>query len=51
MKRYCFFAKLDCDKEPINKSFFVSRIAAARYFAAQKKLSLKAFLKIYSVSR
>ena len=48
---YYFYSKLDKTEEPINKIFALSRIKAARYFAARKALDLKAFLAIYGISR
>ena len=48
---YYFYTRLDKTEQPINKIVALSRIKAARYFAACKGLDLKAFLSIYGVSR
>lgn len=50
-KRYYFYRKQDDSKEPIGKSWSPNRLAAAKKFASRKLLSLKTFLKIWSVSR
>lgn len=46
-----FYSKIDKNKEPINWVFNCSRLEAAKYFAAVKRLPLKEFLKIYSISK
>ena len=51
IKHYYFYSKKDGNKEPIAKTPATDRLAAAKYFAAQKELSIKQFLQIYSVSR
>lgn len=51
MKLYSFYLKNDINKESINSSIFISRKAAAIWFSTIKMLSLKEFLKIYSISR
>ena len=51
MKRFSFFSKKDKSKEAISTTKASGRLAAAKYFAAQKKLSLKQFLRIFSISK
>jgi|TARA_R110001599_G_scaffold331061_1_gene545696 hypothetical protein len=51
MKQYNFFTKLDKKKESITTIGAPTRYQAALFFAKQKKLKLKEFLKIYGVSR
>lgn len=51
MKKYYFYSKMDSSKEPIYTISAISRIVAARRFAMGKQMSLKQFLKLYSVSR
>jgi hypothetical protein len=48
---YYFYARLDKTQEPITRIFALSRLKAARHFAARKNLDLKAFLAIYGMSR
>jgi hypothetical protein len=50
-KKIFFYNKLDSKKEPIFSQYFNSRLKAAEYFSKIKKLKLKDFLKIYSISR
>lgn len=50
-KNYYFYSKNDLHQEPIAKTLASNRLAAAKYFAANKGLPLKQFLEIYSVSR
>jgi hypothetical protein len=51
MKRFSFFSKKDKSQEAISTTKASGRLAAAKYFAAQKKLSLKQFLRIFSISK
>jgi len=51
MKRFSFFSKKDKSQEAISTAKASGRLAAAKYFAAQKKLSLKQFLRIFSISK
>jgi len=51
MKKYYFYSKFDSSKEPIYTINAISRMVAARRFAMGKQMSLKQFLKLYSVSR
>jgi len=51
MKSYYFFIRKDINKEPINKTYAISRRYAAEKFAERKNLSLKSFLTVYEVSR
>ena len=48
---YYFYSKADPKQEPINKVIAISRMSAAKYFAARKRLLLKPFLTIYGVSK
>lgn len=50
-RTYYFYARNDWQQEPIAKTIATDRLAAAKYFAAQKDLPLKKFLLIYSISR
>jgi len=50
-KKYYFYDKNSFDQEPIAVVLTSSRLKAAKYFANGKKLPLKSFLKIYSISR
>lgn len=50
-KKYYFYSKNDWHQEPISKTLATDRLAAAKYFAANKGLTLKQFLEIYSISR
>jgi len=51
MKQYNFFTRLDKKEEKITTIGAPTRYQAAVFFAKQKKLKLKEFLKIYGVSR
>lgn len=51
MKKYYFYSKMDSSKEPIFTITATNRMMAARRFAMGKQMSLKEFLKMYSVSR
>jgi hypothetical protein len=49
---YFFYSKIDKNKEAIgstNNAY--SRLIAAKYFAQIKRMSLKDFLKVFSVSK
>lgn len=48
---YYFYSRIDNSQEPISKTWATSRMAAAQYFAQTKRLSLKAFLSVYAISR
>ena len=48
---YGFYLKTDPKQEVINKTISLSRLHAAKIFAARKCLDLKLFLEIYSVKR
>jgi hypothetical protein len=48
---YGFYTKLDKNEEIINRIVTFSRLQAAKLFAERKQLSLKSFLKIYSVKK
>lgn len=51
MKLFYFYSKNDKHKEAISKSLKMSRLEAAKEFAAKKCLSLKSFLEIFGVSK
>jgi hypothetical protein len=51
MKSYYYYSRKDKTKEPINLLTALSRLHAAKQFAARKALDLKTFLTIYAVSR
>jgi hypothetical protein len=44
-----FYNKRDKKQETIGRTVSTSRLQAAKYFAERKQLSLKEFLKIFSV--
>ena len=50
-KKYSFYSRNDQSQEPISKTLALGRLAAAKYFAARKHLSLKQFLSIYAISK
>jgi hypothetical protein len=46
-----FYNRFDKTKEPINRTNkHTSRLEAAKFFAEIKKMSLKDFLKVFTVS-
>ena len=46
-----FYNRFDKTKEPISKTNkYTSRLEAAKFFAEIKKMSLKDFLKVFTVS-
>lgn len=51
MKSYFFYSKNDSTQEPIYYYKASSRLEAAKKFAEGKRMDLKVFLTIYSVSR
>ncbi len=50
-KTYTFYYKNSSLREPISSVKASSRLKAAIYFSTNKKLPLREFLKIFSVSR
>jgi hypothetical protein len=48
---YGFYSRNSTDQEIIGKTIALSRLSAAKIFAERKSLSLKSFLKIYSVKK
>ena len=46
-----FYNRNDKDQETIGRVVTTSRLQAAKLFAERKQLSLKSFLKIYSVKK
>lgn len=51
MKKYFFYHKTSSTKEPIQHTYAISRMRAAIYFASIKKLDIKSFLNIFSISK
>ena len=51
MKRFSFFVKKDKTEEAISSTEASGRLEAAKIFAARKKLPLKQFLRIFSISK
>jgi hypothetical protein len=52
MTVYCYYyVKNDPNKEILGKVLTTSRLAAAKEFATQKRLSLKTFLSIWGVAK
>lgn len=51
IKKYSFYAKVDKTREPIRTTLTATRLIAAKMFAATKRLPLKEFLKVYSVTK
>lgn len=49
--RYYFYSRMDSNEEAIGSTWSLSRLEAAKRFAAIKRLPLKAFLRVYAVSR
>ena len=45
-----FYSKIDKDQETIGRTVTTSRLQAAKLFAERKQLSLKEFLKVFSVT-
>jgi hypothetical protein len=51
MKSYGFYSRADNTKEVISKTLSTSRLRAAEYFAKKKAMTLKSFLKIYTITK
>ena len=51
MKQYSFYSKKDPNKEALGKTFALTRLSAAKKFASNKNLSLKDFLKIFTIDK
>ena len=51
MKKVTYFIKRDKTQESLGSVRTSSRLEAAKYFAKQKKLALKQFLRIFSISK
>lgn len=51
MKMYSFYAKNDQKKEKLGTTPHQSRLLAAKYFAERKRLQLKTFLDIYTITK
>jgi len=50
MKKYCAILR-SCNEKTGDCHYAFSRLAAAKYFAAKKLISLKDWLKIYQVTK
>jgi hypothetical protein len=44
-----YYSRNDKTEEVVNRTVGLSRLQAAKYFAARKQLDLKTFLKLYAV--
>jgi hypothetical protein len=44
-----YYSKVDKNEEIISRTISLSRLNAAKYFAARKQLDLKSFLEIYAI--
>ena len=51
MKKVSFYVRRDSTQEPLGTVTVKSRLEAAKLFAKRKKLPLKEFLRIFSISR
>lgn len=51
MKKYGFYSRIDNKKQQVAVIGAPTRYQAAIFFAKQKRLPLKEFLKIYAISR
>ena len=51
MSKYYFYSRNDQSQEPVDSVRAFSRLQAAKYFAAQKRLPLKSFLSIWGVDK
>jgi len=51
MKYYYYYSKKDPLVEKLDKVLALSRLGAAQWFAKRKRLSLKAFLNIYKITK
>ena len=51
MKSYAFYSRSDANQEVIAKTVATSRLRAAEYFAKKKAMTLKSFLKIYTITK
>lgn len=50
-KIYHFYNKSDNSQEAIGKIIATNRLSAAKYFAAIKRMELKQFLSLFSISK
>ncbi len=50
-KIYHFYHRNDHNKESIGKIIATNRLSAAKYFAAVKRMELKQFISLFSISR
>jgi len=44
-----YYSRIDKTEEIVSRTVSLSRLQAAKYFAARKQLDLKTFLKLYAV--
>jgi len=51
MAKYFFYVKNDQKQEPISIIYSSSRLKASKLFAKRKKMKLKQFLSIFSISK
>ena len=51
IKTYYYYSKIDSKQEKLNTIIAPSRLSAAKLFAQIKRLDLKSFLTIYSISK
>lgn len=51
LKTYYYYAKVDSTKEKLRSIIALDRLSAAKMFALTKRLDLKSFLTIYSISK
>jgi hypothetical protein len=51
MKRFSFYSRVDKSQEAISTVIASSRLSAAKKFAQTKQLPLKAFLRIFGISK
>lgn len=50
-RKYSFCYRNQYTGEVIDSVYAVSRLSAAKFFAARKQLTLKEFLKIFTISK
>lgn len=48
---YYYYSKVDPTNEKLGSIVALSRLGAAKMFAQRKRLDLKSFLSVYSISR
>jgi len=50
-RKYFYYSRIDSSQEPISTTIALSRLSAAKQFAERKRLPLKTFLSLFSVSK